>query len=520
MLTARSGREDGSSPARPAARPRVRAPLASVAIPLDADAVESAEARLARRRALILDCVALVLDQPDLARAQNALVDVLRLLARSDRVALAMMSHTGLKLVAISQQPLIDAAAAESRLLVDAMEEAQAAGAIVRWPEPVENGRTGDGTNGNAFGGREAHRMLSGRRDGMSVVSVPLYRACEPVAAILFETRDAGPDRQQAIDALPSVLEPDMLEALACALAGPLAWRVDAERGLRALLADRWRAALARLGDRQRPARLAGTLALVGLLAAAAIVPIERQLVADARVVPVERRVVGVPLDGFIDSIDVRIGQRVRAGDRLASLDTRELELDRAQARTRQLDAEAASRAAMAVGDRSAMALAQADLTRAHARLELIDRQRARAELLSPIDGTVIAGDPSQARGRPVLRGETLLEIAPDAGLEVHLLIDESDIADAREGQSGQLALTASPGSRLALTIASIHPVAETGDGSSRFRARAAVELGGADLRPGQTGVARLPAGTTTLLGRWFSGSIARWARWRWATFG
>lgn len=68
--------------------------------------------------------------------------------------------------------------------------------------------------------------------------------------------------------------------------------------------------------------------------------------------------------------------------------------------------------------------------------------------------------------------------------------------------------------------VTRIHPVAEAGDGVSRFRVTASLETEPGELRPGQTGLARLSIGTDSALSVATNG-FSRWFKQQWwAWFG
>ena len=461
---------------------------------------------LAARQAAVLGVLAELLDAPDLERALDALAGALASRFGAARAAVATADRTeALAFGAIAGRASVDRGSVEVRLLLDAMGEAVARGTAVRHPAVDER-----------LGALVAHRALAARADDTTILSVPMYHDARLVGAFLLER----PDRDAFA---PSTVH--LLERVALAAAPVVAMRRDADRGACARLRGQTvRGLEARLGtDRPGTRLLAGVAALA--LAAACLVPIERHVVAEAELVPRERRLVAAPLAGHVEEIAVVAGERVEAGQLLARLDRRELELEAAR-RDSDIDtAEAEFRAAMASHDRKATGVARARLARERALRELVTRRLERSELRAPIAGVVVSRDPLERRGAPVARGETLFEIAPVDGYEVHLLVDEADIADVTDGQGGALALNARPGRSLAFDVRSIHPVAESADGATRFRVRAALEattasgpsaseepsLGAASaeappsagapgLRPGERGVARLDAGRTTLV--------------------
>ena len=485
------------------ARPALSEPVSSVPGPTRRGAAAGEGVRpsrirvgraelLASRQATLLSLLAELLGEPTLTRALDAFAGALQRRFGAERVAIALAASDGtLRFATASQQANANVATAEIRLLLGAMEEACALERTVRFPE-----------RGGTLGVLDAHRTLAGRRAETTLASVPLYHDAELVGAVLLERRGVG-------DFADSTLV--LLERIALAAAPVLQFRQDAERGaLERLRRSAGEALERRLGGERPGARL---LLVVGavILTLAASVPIEHRVPADAELVPRERRLVTAPVDGFVDEVRVGAGERVEQGQLLARLDRRELELELARRDSETASAEAEFRAAMASHDRQATAVARARLERERALRALTEQRLARGELRAPIAGLIISGNPSDAVGMPVSRGDTLFEIAPSDGYEVHLLVDEHDVHEVHEGQRGVFALGSRPGEPYPLVVQSVHPVAESGEGKSRFRVRAAPSVpSGEILRPGQSGSARLEAGRSTLLVELLA-PITRW---------
>ncbi|MCP3987043.1 MAG: HlyD family secretion protein, partial [bacterium] len=144
--------------------------------------------------------------------------------------------------------------------------------------------------------------------------------------------------------------------------------------------------------------------------------------------------------------------------------------------------------------------------------------QLARARIVAPFAGIVVAGDLSQEIGGAVRRGEPLFEIAPLDEYRVILKVDEAQIADLEVGQRGELLATALPGTPFPLVVTRITPVAETHDGLNTFRVEAELEQASTRLRPGMEGVGKIDIGQRRLVWIW-SRSLIEWFRlwsWRW----
>jgi len=255
-----------------------------------------------------------------------------------------------------------------------------------------------------------------------------------------------------------------------------------------------------RFGVDKPGTRILGLLC-VGVLAASVVIQVNWDIVSNAELLPLERRLVSASQSGFLAQTFVVAGEEVKSGQLLAKLDRREVELDVASRDSEVAVAEAEFRAAMASYDRQETGIARAKLAQARARRDAIGQRLDRTDLIAPINGLVIAADPSRTSGAAVSRGETLFEIAPSDDYEVHILVDEADIHDVKLGQDGELSLRATPGDALAITVSAIHPVAEVSQGKNQFRVRASLINPPSSLRPGQSGVARLEGGRASALG-------------------
>lgn len=435
-------------------------------------------ASTASDQGMFIEVMAELLDSDSLESSMDRLVSVVKAQFGCERVAVALARPNGLELRAISQQGVLNASSAEAQLIVEAMNEACDHEAAVTWP---------GGTDTQLI--LLAHRSLASRHNGYSYCSVPMFHSRELVGALLLER-----DNQEEFPT-------DSIERLANGIAPLLSLHHQAARSWSELIRDGVSARYQRYLGRHPGRRLIASLAALAL-ALAFVIPTNREITASAELLSIDRWVISSPLDGFIDDFQVEAGDRVSQGQTLIRFDPREIELEAASRDSEIVMAEAEFRAAMASQDRQSTGISRARLAQARARREGVEARLQRAELTAPIDGLVISADIERTNGASVARGDVLLEIAPDTGYDVHLLVDEIDIYDVYVGQIGELALHASPGQRIDLKVTSIHPVAEASNGRNQFRVKASIDDAGSLLRPGQSGVARLVGSETSLFGR------------------
>jgi multidrug resistance efflux pump len=256
--------------------------------------------------------------------------------------------------------------------------------------------------------------------------------------------------------------------------------------------------------SRERLAALAGRKwVLLGALAAAAgatLAPVPYHVGAPARLEGSVQRVVAAPIDGFLEQVNARPGDRIRADQILAELSQRELSAERVKRQSELAQHENLYGAALARADRAQLVVHHAKAAEVSAQLALVEHQLERARIRAPFDGVVIKGDLAQALGAPVQRGDVLMTLAPDESFRLIVEVDERDIAQLRPGQPGRLALAAAPGDTLAFRVQRILPVAVAADGRNFFEVEASFDAAGGALRPGLRGVAKVAVGERSLL--------------------
>jgi len=234
------------------------------------------------------------------------------------------------------------------------------------------------------------------------------------------------------------------------------------------------------------------------------------------------RRVVVAPYDGYIESAQRRAGDHVKAGEPMAAMDQRDLNLEQLRVAGQVEQHVKQAQEAAAEHDRAQSAISSAQAQQAQAQLDLLADQLQRAAIMAPFDGIVVSGDLSQQLGGAVKRGQVLFEVSPLNAYRVTLEVDESEIDAIKLGQHGRLVLVALPGKEWPMTVTRITPVTVSHEGHSFFKIEASLDglssKGGTGLRPGMEGVGKIDAGTRHLFWIWthrFFDWLRVWA-WSW----
>jgi RND family efflux transporter MFP subunit len=415
-----------------------------------------------------------LLGKQSLEQAASALCSELASNLGFDRVSLGLGQRAGLKLIALSHGAEFGRRQGLSQALAAAMQESIDQAVSISYPLAAE------------VPPRivQAHATLAAQGPG-SVLSVPLIGTGEAIGSLCFER-----ERPVTADELAAI------EELASRLAPLMALKQRAEHPWSARAADCLHAWWG--GRSQRSRRLAWFAALVAVVLLA-LMPYDYRIGASARLEGEVQRVVAAPTDGYLHAAHVRPGDTVKAGQLLVELAQQDLQLENHKWEAELNQHQNSAAGALARGDRTQYALAQARATEGAAQLELAREQLARTQLTAPIDGLVIKGDLSQSLGAPVQRGEVLLTLAPHEAFRLIIDVDERDIGTVVLGQHGQLALSALPGERLEFIVSRITPVAQAREGRNVFEVEASFDKPPAGLRPGLQGVAKIDAGSRRL---------------------
>ncbi len=149
-----------------------------------------------------------------------------------------------------------------------------------------------------------------------------------------------------------------------------------------------------------------------------------------------------------------------------------------------QLDYQAAEEDLKAMrnkGKSGNLEVARIDMDNAQVRLRQVEAEMAQATVRSPVAGIVLkpsaggggsggsgggAGKPSKLalKGESFQQGEILLAIGDLAGLSVATKVDEVDVTKLRQGQKAQVTGDAFPGITLVGTVRNVSPLADEGE--------------------------------------------------------
>ncbi len=216
---------------------------------------------------------------------------------------------------------------------------------------------------------------------------------------------------------------------------------------------------------------------------------------------------VGSQVSGIVRKLNVTVGSHIQKGDIIAEIDPRPLQARVEQARTQaamdevgvgksqrdlnrgqQLFAEGVLPAQQREDLEWQMKSAQAKLEKSKSDLAAAEIDLSYAVIRAPISGTVASV--STQEGETVaasFAAPTFVTIIEDNALELVAMVDETDIANVRAGDTVNFTVEAYPSREMAAVVKRIDPVATIISGVVNYPVMAAIQKDGRLLKPDMT---------------------------------
>lgn len=445
------------------------------------------ESEAAQRASAAVELVTRALHGKD--RRETCQVIVTELAEHLNLQRAAIGIRTGIsrncRLMALSDTSRIDATTAQTRGIEDAMDETLMFGKITVAGRDQDSGQLGRAVSALAKDQAACVIAVPLLDDDLETggVLLAILQSNQQLAPVQDFLRAATPVLTSTIDVVSKRNSSGILQRSIAAL--------KSKRGLIAALA-------------------------ATVLGLAMLVPVPHRETCEVTVEPSLKRFVTAPFDATLQESFVVPGDLVSQGDRLAVLDGRELrwkrdalQADHDQA-VKKRDAAQASRA---YADQR---IAQLDVDRMHSELQLLDHRLGALELLSPVDGIVVAGDLKRVQGAPLTTGQSLFEVAPLGEMVIEAAVPDDRVAYVAAEQSATLRLHAYPGECWETTIRSIHPRSEIRDEENVFIAESLLSNTGQMMRPGMKGTIKIECGNRRLGWVLFHRPVDAVRQWLW----
>jgi len=441
----------------------------------------------------LVDLVAVGLENEKFEVAATEVANELSERFSCQRVSLGFIHRNQIRIEAISHSPGIDRKSNLSRSICNAMNESVDQQTTLVYPDRDESG----------VWVTRGHAQLSKEEQGAAICTVPFIKNGAVIGALLLERNGEEPFSAETVN---------QCEQIGLLIGPVLENRKREERPLPGKILDDLQGWSGKLfGPRHKT--LKGFVVLsAALLTWLSLANGTSRISSVSSLEAAARRVIVASQQGHIAEAHVRAGDLVNAGDLLATLDDRELQLELRKWQSQRGQLLKEYRKALSGADRAEVAILNAKRAQIEAQLMLVKQQLERTSLVAPFSGFVIKGDLSQSLGSPVERGEVLFEIAPTDDYRVILEIEDRDIGLISPGQKGQMKLSGLPNQTIGLVVNRITPIATSGGGRNYFRVEAEMDSHSDLMRPGMEGVAKIEVGREKLIWIW-SRRLVEWLR-------
>jgi len=441
---------------------------------------------------------AIVAKEPTAKQAMTSLVTEMATRLGCERVSCGFKSGRHIKLASMSHTGQFGRQMNLVNAIARAMDEALQQNLVINYPEPEGNGVI-----------THNHHQLAGLQNGGAIMSVPLVSNSESVGALCIESADGTRFDEEVVQ---------MCDSIASMVAPVLQDKRLNDRWVITKLKDSFLRQLGRLFGPRYLGRKFLVLLLAGVIAGLYVADGDFKITADAVLEGAEQRAVVTPYDGFIESSIRRVGDTVRQGELLATLDDTDLRLDLVELSSERAQAQSQYDQATAEYSRAKAKIYAAKIAQADARIALLKEKLKRTQLVAPLDGIIVKGDLSQSLGAAISRGEPLFEISSLNAYRVNLLVDERDIGFIKPGQEVDIVLSALPDRRIVVQVESITPVTRAAEGRNFFKVEASLLDKEGILRPGMEGVSKIHIEQRRYAWIW-TRELVNWFKlwfWRW----
>ena len=355
----------------------------------------------------------------------------------------------------------------------------------------------------------QVHEKLAHAHEVGSIITIPLSINDRLIGALTLERPHDHPFDQESIE---------LCDCIAAVVGPVLEEKRHNDRWIMRKMLDSASLQLKRMFGPRYLGRKLLALLLVLMVLFFSFTTGNYQVTAPSALEGIVQRSVVAPFDGYIATENARAGETVKKNELLATLDERDLVLEQLRWTTTRSQRLTEYNRALSQQERADTNIIKAQIEQAEAQIALLDEQINRTKLTAPFDGIVVFGDLSQKIGASVRRGDQLFKVAPLNSYRVILKIDESDIAEIREGQLGQLIVSSLPEDALMYKIRRITPITEAEEGRNFFRVEAELLDSNERLRPGMEGVAKTDIDSRRLIWIW-THKLLNWLRvtfWTW----
>lgn len=237
------------------------------------------------------------------------------------------------------------------------------------------------------------------------------------------------------------------------------------------------------------------------------IIPVRLSVLAAAELIPLDPAIIRAPLNGVIETVNVKPNQLVKPGDILFEFDrvslSSQLNVAKRELATRQTEyRQEAQRSLSNTDSKANLAILQSRIREKSVEVNYLNELNERSSVASPREGIVLFGDATELIGQPVSTGERIMVVAGETEVQLEAWVSPSDLIEFSDQSELIVYLAADPLSPLPGVIKYISHQAELRpEGHFAYRVRAQLTGQGNSVpRVGLKGTAKLYGNRVPLL--------------------
>ncbi|GAA5316651.1 MAG: hypothetical protein AseanaTS_18550 [Candidatus Pelagadaptatus aseana] len=403
-----------------------------------------------------------------------------------ERVSIGYVRRHQVKLAVISGSSENDLRSVSAKKIRLAMQEAFDQKSLVVWP-PTEARSGSHQVSHNT-------EKLSSSHHNTGLLCVPLSKDDAIYAMVLLERHAEQPFNDEEVGFIES----------AAALVG--LGLEEKIQGQQSLLRHLQKSVVKQLHKFVTPGQLKRKLFVTGallLVAFFSLVEGHYTVNADVALEPRQIRIVSAPFNGYLKQALVRAGDKVTAGAELASLEDRDLRLEKIKWLSQIEQDKKQYTESLADYDRSQAQILFAKMAQSRAQLAVTNSHLERSVIKAPFDALIVSGDLSKRVGGSINQGEEMFQISPMNAYRLILYVSEYKIRDVELGQTGQVVLSSLPHKNFDFLVEKITPITEVREGGTFFRVEADIKTSDPAFRPGLVGIAKIDVEDRLLIDNW-----------------
>jgi len=247
--------------------------------------------------------------------------------------------------------------------------------------------------------------------------------------------------------------------------------------------------------------RVAIILVVLAIILAPFIVPVENKVSGKCEILPIHRYYARSKTDGILKSFFVQEGSKVEKGKVVAILDDDPFQKRLREALTKRDVYQANVVKYFGLGQMADYAIEQLRLKEVEAEIEFLQSELEKTKIIAEGSGVVLTPQPRfwERIGKPLAKGEELIEIGELDPLLLEVAVDEKDVKFIKVGQDIRFLLNSIPEKSFDVKAKMIREKAEAKEAGNFFIVEAELNSLEGPFKPGMKGEARVYTGKAPL---------------------